>query len=131
MKALSREDAIDATAVSLTRRDGPDAVRTASNSRKRPPTTSSDGHESRRRREGAAAPRDAGINAHQRALALLRDGLPREHDAAQEEDRDEGRQVGEGVGLVRLDEVRAAFENAGMVRVVLYKGVPPPCCRRE
>ena len=37
--ALSRDDAIDATAVSLTRRDGPDAVRTASNSKKRPPTS--------------------------------------------------------------------------------------------
>ena len=39
--------AIDATGFPLTRRDGPDAVRNGSNSKKRPPTTSSDGHESR------------------------------------------------------------------------------------
>ena len=37
--AMSREDAIDATAVSLTRRDGPDAIRNSSNSKKKPPTT--------------------------------------------------------------------------------------------
>ena len=37
---LSREDAIAATAVSLARRDGPDAVRTAPKSKKRPPTSS-------------------------------------------------------------------------------------------
>ena len=37
---LSREDAIDATAVSLTRRDGPDVVRNSSNSKKEPPTAS-------------------------------------------------------------------------------------------
>ena len=36
------EDAIDATALSPTRRDGPDAVRNSSKSKKRPPTTSSD-----------------------------------------------------------------------------------------
>ena len=46
MAAISREDAIDATAVSLTRRDGPDAVRNSSNSKKKPPTSSCDGHES-------------------------------------------------------------------------------------
>jgi len=34
--ALSREDAIDATAVFLTRRDGPDAVRNSSKSKKKP-----------------------------------------------------------------------------------------------
>ena len=37
--ALSREDAIDATAVSLTRRDGPDAARTAPKSKKNPPAS--------------------------------------------------------------------------------------------
>ena len=42
--ALSREDAIDATAVSLTRRDGPDAVRNSSKSKKKAPTTSSRVH---------------------------------------------------------------------------------------
>jgi hypothetical protein len=36
--ALSREDAIDATAVPLTRRDGPDVVRNGSNLDQRPPT---------------------------------------------------------------------------------------------
>ena len=46
MKALSREDAIDATAVSRTRRDGPDAVRNSSNSKKKRPPASCDGHES-------------------------------------------------------------------------------------
>jgi hypothetical protein len=45
MKALSRDDAIDATAVPLTRRDGPDAVRNSSKSEKKPPPTSCDGHE--------------------------------------------------------------------------------------
>ena len=52
MKSLSREDAIDATAVPLTRRDGPDVVRTASNSNKKPPTASCDGHESHELHDG-------------------------------------------------------------------------------
>ena len=52
MKALSREDAIDATAVPPTRRDGPDAVRNSSNSKKKRPPASCDGNESRRWREG-------------------------------------------------------------------------------
>ena len=39
----SRDDAIDATAVPLTRRDGPDAVRNSSKSKTRPPTTCSPG----------------------------------------------------------------------------------------
>ena len=38
--ALSREDAIDATAVSPTRRDGPDVVRNSLKSTKKPPTAS-------------------------------------------------------------------------------------------
>ena len=50
--ALSREDAIDATAVSLTRRDGPDAVRNSSNSKKKPPTSIIPGDESQQQREG-------------------------------------------------------------------------------
>ena len=37
------------------------AVRTASNSKKKPATTSSPGHDARRWREGATAPRDAEI----------------------------------------------------------------------
>ena len=52
-----------------------DAVRMASNSKKKPPTTSSDGHESHRWREGAAAPRDAEI-ARYRVLAELHHVLP-------------------------------------------------------
>ena len=54
MKARSRGDAIDATAVSLPRRDGPDAVRNSSKSTKKPPTTSCDGHESIQGSEGAS-----------------------------------------------------------------------------
>ena len=49
--ALSREDAIDATVVSLTRRDGRDAVRNGSKLTQKPPPTASVG--------GVKAPRDA------------------------------------------------------------------------
>ena len=49
MKTPSRrrglEYAIDATAPSLPRHNGPDAVRNASKSKKRPPTSSEDGDE--------------------------------------------------------------------------------------
>jgi len=38
--ARSHDDAIDATALSATRRDGPDAVRHGSESKQRPPTSS-------------------------------------------------------------------------------------------
>ena len=51
---MSREDAIDATAVSLTRRDGPDAVRNSSKLTKKPPMASCDGHEFIQGSEGAA-----------------------------------------------------------------------------
>ena len=50
--ARSRDDAIDATAVSLTRRDGPDAVRNSSNSNEKPPPASCDGHESHELHDG-------------------------------------------------------------------------------
>ena len=45
--ALSREDAIAATAVPLTRRDGPDAVRNSSKSKNKPPPASCDGRRER------------------------------------------------------------------------------------
>jgi hypothetical protein len=41
------------------RRDGPDAVRTASSAKKKPPTVFSPGDESRRRREGASTLQNA------------------------------------------------------------------------
>ena len=47
--------------LSLTRRDGPDAVRNSSKSQKRPPTSSSPGDDARRWREGPATPQNAEI----------------------------------------------------------------------
>ena len=43
------EDAIDATAFSLTRRDGPDAVRNGSKSKSKPPSAVSPGNDAPRR----------------------------------------------------------------------------------
>ena len=63
--ALSREDAIDATAVSLTRRDGPDAVRNSSNSKKKRPPASCVRYEARRRRECTARRRDPTRATHE------------------------------------------------------------------
>ena len=57
--AWHRIDAIDATTSSSPPRNRPDAVRTASNSKKKPSATLSDGYDAHRWLEGAAAPRDA------------------------------------------------------------------------
>ena len=55
------EDAIDATAFSLTRRDGRDAVRNSSKSKKKAPTASCARCESHRQSEGTATPQNAEI----------------------------------------------------------------------
>ena len=52
------EDAIDATAFSLTRRNGPDAVRNSSKSNKKPPSAVSPGNDAPRRHDHGLGTRE-------------------------------------------------------------------------
>ena len=64
----SRDDAIDATAFSPTRRDGPDAVRNGSKSKKKPPTASSPGDDAPRRHDHGLGTREHTKLDHRRLV---------------------------------------------------------------